>query len=248
MRDKKASITLQGLLLIYIQYSLPQVGYTNFYEQLQHLLTVATGKKYSITTLRKDFSNLKKQNMVFLRKRYKKLIPAVTPYGRLAIATRLPFRNYGEWDQQWRMVVVSIPQKGKRLQHILLRKLEELGFKKFRNGVYISPYPILGEIKHLAMTHGASRHVTFFAATNLYNEKSLASDLWQLSAINLEYKKFLRKKLHPQRLEWPIQAKILESQFSSIYLRDPHLPTELLPSDWAGTRAYQHFKVISSSY
>lgn len=202
-----------------------------------------------ISTLRKEFSILKKEGLIEFRTYYRKPYPVLSQSGRLAIKTRLPYKKYDPWDQKWRLVVFSIPERERNFRYTLRKKLEELGFAALDDSVYLSPHPLLGTISRVTSTWGIRQFVKLMEVCRLENEHKIAKEVWPIAKINQEYQDFIDQANQAQKDKyWIFRAKDLEHQFAEIYTRDPHLPAEFLPEKWAGTDAYQKFRQIANSY
>ncbi len=52
-----------------------------------------------------------------------------------------------ERDGVWKMVIFDIPEKQRQVRNILRAKLISLGFKKWQNSIWISPYTLAAEIE-----------------------------------------------------------------------------------------------------
>lgn len=52
-----------------------------------------------------------------------------------------------ERDGVWKMVIFDIPETQRQIRNILRAKLVSLGFKKWQNSIWISPYTIAPEIE-----------------------------------------------------------------------------------------------------
>ncbi len=52
-----------------------------------------------------------------------------------------------ERDGMWKMVIFDIPEKQRHVRNVLRAKLISLGFKKWQNSIWMSPYKIAPEIE-----------------------------------------------------------------------------------------------------
>jgi len=245
----KNSIPLSQKILIFIGFCLPEIGYKFSYSQMLKIFADFYGINYSIKTLRKEFSNLKKAGLITAAFRYRKKIPALTRGGRLKIIPRLPHKKFDPWDSKWRMVIFSIPEPERKYRLTLQQKLSDLSFQKIQKGVYISPHPLLRTISRTATELGIRQNLTLIEADKIDRERVAIQKIWNLSEINQQYRNFIHQaqKLKPKKF-WPLSAKQLEQKFSQIYQQDPHLPADLLPKDWQANRAYRIYKKIATSY
>lgn len=248
--------SLSHKLLTYIGYCLPQAKFCYSHQNLDQVLNKTSRQKYQISTLRKEFSNLKKAGLIEFKIRYRKPVPTLSQEGKLAIKTKLSFKRFDDWDGKWRVVLFDIPEIV-RTERLLLRgELAKLGFGQIQKSAYLSPFPFLGVLSRFATNLGIRQYLSLMEVEKLEEEKKMIEIAWNLKKINERYKKFLKKAQSFQPpttnrqplLYWPLLAKGLESEFAQIYDDDPHLPKELLPKNWAGFEAYKVFKEISNSY
>jgi len=195
----KNTIPLSQKILIFIGYCLPETDYKFSYSQIQKIFQDCYGISYSIKTLRKEVSRLKKTDLLTTAYRYRQKIPAITREGRLKILPRLPHKKFDPWDGVWRIVIFSIPERERKYRLILQKKLAELGFQKIQKGVYISPHPLLKAIGRCATELGIRQYLTLIEADKIDREKTAIQKIWRLEEINQQYKQFIRqaKKLKP---------------------------------------------------
>jgi DNA-binding transcriptional regulator PaaX len=52
-----------------------------------------------------------------------------------------------ERDGVWRLVIFDIPEKQRQVRNVIRAKLVSLGFKKWQNSIWISPYTMAPEIE-----------------------------------------------------------------------------------------------------
>ncbi|AKM82092.1 TPA: hypothetical protein DD449_03255 [Candidatus Berkelbacteria bacterium] len=235
-------------LLTYIGYNLKHKHVFSYLEA-QKVLDEVFGEKYELTTLRKEFSILKKKELITFATHYRKPYPILTSQGKMAIKTVLPFKKYGTWDKKWRVVIFDIPEKDRAMRVKLTEKLESLGFGQIKNSTYISPHLLLSPISRYATNLGIRKYLSLMTVDNLQDEEKIVKESWKLTNINRRYEHFLVSAMKKQVEEyWPLYAKKLEHQFADIYRIDPQLPEEFLPTEYLGTDAYKKFKEISNSY
>lgn len=256
--------SLSEKILTFVQYCLPRFGrrkagppsqrrYKFSYDQLQKILEKYSGKKYQISTLRKEFSNLKKQKLIVLRPHYSRQVSLPSAEGKLQISSHLPYKKFGHFDGKWRVVLFEIPEKYRADRKVLQEKLKALGFEKIQKNAYISPHALLAPIKRFTTDLGVRQYLVLLEVEKIDQEKKEVQDIWDLESINEKYQKFVREA-NGQRPKaksdpyWPLLAKQLEQKFAQIYQEDPHLPQEFLPKDWQGERAYKLYKEIVNSY
>jgi len=243
---------LYRVLLTYIGYILPTRRYKLSYEELSDLTKKYLGKRYTIPTLRKELSILRKKGLITGKKRYNKKVDILSVDGKMLIAPALPKMKTEPWDNKWRVIVCNIPAGDKYSRVSLFEKLSQLGYKKIFRATLICPHNNLSVLHRYTTELGIRQYVLLFEAENLGMEAHTASRAWKLDAINDQYRHFISaaKKALTQTNNkyWPLTAKKLEQNFIVIYVQDPNFPDELLPSGWLAPRAYDYFRKIVSSY
>jgi len=244
------NLNLQNKILTFIEYCLKEAKFDYSAKTLARIFEQIDGIKYQPTSISKELSLLKKEKLISFKRRYKRKVPEVTRQGRLKISTQLAYKQFGHWDSRWRVVLFNIPEKYRKDRQALRKKLSELGFETVQKGVYISPYPLFAPIKRFTTDYlGIRQHLILMEVDKIDQEKKEIQNIWNLDEINQKYKKFIKSvSLAKKEKFWPLLAKQLEKEFAQIYQEDPHLPSEFLPKDWVGEKAYQIFKQIANSY
>ncbi|MDH5506786.1 MAG: BlaI/MecI/CopY family transcriptional regulator [Anaerolineae bacterium] len=162
-----------------------------------------------------------------------------------------------DWDGQWHLVVYSLPEEQRNTRHALRTQLAWLGYGSLAPGTWISAHDRADELSITIVELGIESFVEMFSGTFQGNSsiQDLVNRCWDLPALEAQYQDFMtafqpeymecrgggngKESLDPQtcfvRLFW------LTHQFQSFPLKDPNLPTSLLPADWAGTEARRLF-------
>jgi len=248
----KNTSSLDQIILIYINYILPTQRFAFSYENLQEIIYKITKKTFSVGTLRKELSILRKSGLVTSKLRYRKPVAVLTLDGRLAIFTTLAYKKFGPWDKKWRIVVSNIPENDNKYRLKFYSELKQIGFAKMDRNLFISAHPLLASAKRTASHYGIDRYCTFLEACKIEGQNRAVEKAWNTGEIAKSYSDFIKtaKKALKARKSplWPFEAKRLELDFARIYNQDPHLPEELLPKNWHGDEAYQIYKKILASY
>lgn len=237
---------LRHELLCYIGLITKQEKRFNYNNCLK-TIGIIFGKKYELTTLRKEFSLAKSARFLEFKTHYRKPYPVLSQKGRLLIKTRLSYKNYGPHDGNWRLVHLEFADSQKD-KSFVLEKILELGFAKLGRNLFISPYPLLNSVENLAKNYGFKNKVKLLEVDKLWDEEAEIKKAWDLENINHQYKKWLFRAKIKTDPHWPLVAKKLEMDFSEIYALDPHLPQKFLPKNWLGEICYKKFKEIANSY
>ena len=158
------------------------------------------------------------------------------------------------WDGQWHMLVYSLPEKLRSIRHALRTQLSWLGFGSLSPGIWISPHDRMNEIEGIVSELEITSRVNLFTSTYLgpSTPQSLVEQCWDLSNIESQYRKFVYQyreeyekllnggdRLGPEKSF--IRQFWLTHSFQSFPLKDPNLPTELLPNNWMGIAARELF-------
>ena len=75
----------------------------------------------------------------------------LTPKGKLQLLKYLHLEKLvkAKWDKQWRVIIFDIPESLKKWRGYLRVDLKNLGFHHLQESVYITPYPVTGELDQL---------------------------------------------------------------------------------------------------
>lgn len=167
----------------------------------------------------------------------------VTAEGQKRLKTL--FREHSsppKWSGEWYLVSFDIPEKLRRKRDILRKKLKELGFGKLQDSIWICPFNFLGEVEEILKEHSLIPYVILSISDKVgrIGSRRLAEKVWKISKIQKEYQKFISEFEEKGNLS-PLEAIF---RYQSILEKDPRLPKELLPDDWAGEEAYKLYLKI----
>ena len=174
---------------------------------------------------------------------------------------------YVDWDGNWHLVVYSLPEKMRRIRRSLRQSLTWLGYASLAPGTWISPHNRRAEAENICEELKIQQNVEFFSGTHFghTSDQELMERCWDLKGLENQYKSFLsanqkeykkRKtnnedKNHLDPKDSFVRRYWLTHEFQSFPLKDPNLPTTLLPSDWAGTTArklFNDYRALLESY
>ncbi len=150
-----------------------------------------------------------------------------------------------DWDGQWVLVQVRIPETDRRARHAVRTRLAWAGFGSLGPGLWISPHVarepeatrVLGEA-------GVARDAHVFVArrTGLSQTREMVAAAWDLPAVEAQYERFVNEFRGPGA---PGDVLLRQLELVHAWRRfpalDPALPLELLPPRWTGTRAAELF-------
>ncbi len=164
---------------------------------------------------------------------------------------------FTDWDQQWHLVVYSLPEKKRRVRHALRTQLAWLGFGSLAPGTWISPHGRRPQLQSIFDELGVEAFVNLFCGVYIGPSpaRELVHQCWDLTGLEAQYRDFIARH-QPAYLECLEQEERgiaqeprecflrrfwLMHEFQSFPLKDPNLPTVLLPPDWIGILARKLF-------
>jgi len=158
-----------------------------------------------------------------------------------------------KWDGQWRVVIFDIPEAQRGVRNALRFELKKLGFGLWQRSVWVSPFDVSTELNSYLRSQNLSGAVQILVGKRVgdLSDREFAAKIWPLEELNQEYasllnhwkKELQRERSARQRFR---AAAILHGRYLDILARDPQLPPELLPPDWAGAEAQKLFKKLTS--
>jgi phenylacetic acid degradation operon negative regulatory protein len=148
-----------------------------------------------------------------------------------------------DWDGQWLVIFVTVPEEQRALGHRLRRRLTWAGLGSLGQGTWITPHVDL-EVEAsriLSELEPAPRAVSFVSTFGKIGlEAEMVTEAWDIGELEARYHEFIRefRSVRP-----PSEAAAFVAQTSLVHewrrfaFYDPVLPAELLPPSWVGTRA-----------
>lgn len=173
----------------------------------------------------------------------------LTPAGYKRIERKFPLLKFQNkrWDRKWRLVIFDIEETSRSVRDLFRMKLKELGFAQLQKSVWITPHDVLADFKDFIEAKKLKENVILIETELLHvrDPKLIAEKLWSISKINERYinvyneliqlrnnnKEYYKKYGDRRQFLNQLKTKIVD-----LYLRDPYLPKELLPSDWYKTK------------
>ena len=148
-----------------------------------------------------------------------------------------------EWDGQWLVVLVSVPESMRDLRHKLRTRLSWAGFGSPTAGVWITPHPAAEADAKLILDELdlSSQAMSFLANYGaLGSERSMVTSAWDLADVGARYQRFIDEfgDLSPATPDEVLRAQtMLVHEWRRFPFLDPQLPEALLPPKWTGTTA-----------
>jgi phenylacetic acid degradation operon negative regulatory protein len=152
-----------------------------------------------------------------------------------------------DWDGQWLMILVSVPESLRDLRHRLRTRLTWAGFGTPTPGVWVSPHVEAEADAHriladLALPTTAMSFVGRYGA--LGEQAGMVAAAWDLAEVAGCYERFIGEfaGLAPESPDGLLRAQTrLVHEWRRFPFLDPQLPRQLLPHHWSGTRATELF-------
>lgn len=172
---------------------------------------------------------------------------------RMAYAQDLAGRG---WDRRWHLVAFAVPEDRRSARDALRDRIVALGGAAVQGGLYVSPHPWHHDVMEATKLLDVVEHVSLAVTEELTigaisNPRDLASRLWPLAELALEYADFVEHfaeipkaltAMRARREKLPDAAFLpgalaMAVEFQRVFERDPLLPPELLPRPWPGRAA-----------
>lgn len=182
----------------------------------------------------------------------------ITIRGRFKLFSEIPLTKFKEegWDGLWRIVIFDIPEKEKKQRDGLREKLKELGFGKWQNSVYISPFNVKKEVSEFLKSQGLNEYVIFLETKEILmgDKVELCKKIFNLEKIHTYYLEFLEtcriinielnKRGFNKKKIFNLWSRVREMYYQTLLI-NPGLPKEILPDNWLGEEAEKNFKKLS---
>jgi phenylacetic acid degradation operon negative regulatory protein len=181
----------------------------------------------------------------------------LTP-GTVAMLTSGAERIYSfgrpwEWDGQWLLVVLRVPEQSRHIRHRIRTQLAWAGFGSLGGGVYVSPH-VEREAELATMADGSSAgelqsfHARFGAVGQL---EDVVASAWDLDAVAVTYQDFI-VRFQPLRPKTPEAVFRAQTQLVHAWRKfpflDPDLPETLLPRGWPRAKAHNLFEAKHAAW
>lgn len=151
----------------------------------------------------------------------------LTKIGENHLKNRFPLAKLQQqsWNQKWCIVSFDIPEKQRHQRNQLRSKLEHISFAQLHKSIYISPHPFTNEIVKFIKDINLSQYCFVIEGKqkHLQINQDKIYKLWNLQKIADSYNKLIKNFSIFKYLE--------------ITAKDPHLPYELLLTNWPEIKA-----------
>ncbi len=158
----------------------------------------------------------------------------------------------------WVLVAFSVPEDERANRHLLRSRLAWLGFGNLSNGLWMAPHRMRRELEEAVIELGFERYVMIFEAGyyGFAELSSLVRETWDIDELGKQYAEFIGL-CGPIVRRWddvrrPTGRQAFADYTLTLYqwrkfpYLDPGLPTDLLPTGWAGHEAATMFFELRS--
>lgn len=160
--------------------------------------------------------------------------------------------SHPEWDGRWLLVNMHLLTADDR--KLLIERLRILGFGPFGTSLYATPWADSSKVKALLEDLSLSAKVVLVTTEPQQRQADtslleLVRQGWSLEALEAGYLSFVERfrplwqEIESRDVLSPESAflarTLLIHEYRKLALRDPALPSTLLPKSWSGNRARQ---------
>jgi len=110
----------------------------------------------------------------------------LTTNGKEKVRREFPLTKFSKsWNKKWVILIFDIEEKSRKLRNRLRSKLKNIGFGMLQESVWITPLPIIGELKDFAQSNNLTDYVFVLevAGVLLGEPKELARRVWRLDQL-----------------------------------------------------------------
>ena len=140
---------------------------------------VDMGNEYPLSRYRARYNavyNLRRQGYLQIENNKKnQSFFHLTPKGKLQILKYLHLEKLQgkKWDGRWRIIIFDIPESLKKWREYLRNHLKNLGFRALQESVYITPYPVTGELDEILNEWGMRKYFRYITVLEIDGENVL---------------------------------------------------------------------------
>lgn len=169
------------------------------------------------------------------------------------------FYNGSKGNRRWTMILFDIPERNKKIRDILRYKLKNLGFGMMQGSVWVRPNDVTAEIRRIIRNKNLQWQVKVLSFNMApADEREIVHRIWKMEKLNEDYRRFVKKTIkrfkkikafsfHNDKLllvALDLLSRITEKEYLMLFVKDPQLPSGLLPREWNGKRAYNIYKQL----
>jgi phenylacetic acid degradation operon negative regulatory protein len=157
------------------------------------------------------------------------------------------FGRAWDWDGEWLILVLRVPEARRDVRHQLRTQLAWAGLGSLGGGVWLTPHTDReDELRALADEAPEAEVVSFRGSIGTLGEpRKVAEAAWDLDAVVDQYERFTSRfgRLRPSSPEAVFRAQTeLVHEWRRFPFLDPDLPADLLKPRWPRRRAHELFR------
>ena len=151
-----------------------------------------------------------------------------------------------QWDGQWLVLILRVPEERREVRHRLRTQLAWAGLGSLGGGVWLTPHVEREAELRAAIAEAPAAEATSFVASlgTLGRAEDVVAAAWALDEVRLGYATFI-DDFAALRAASPAACfrmqTLLVHAWRKFPFLDPDLPAELLPAGWPRHRAYELF-------
>ncbi|AVK62027.1 hypothetical protein C5Z25_09690 [Lactobacillus sp. CBA3605] len=210
------------------------------------LIDIYAKRGFNTMSIRNTLSKLKKLNLIRTMKRG---VYEITESGQEYIdVLNNKYIPEDHFNDIFYFVLLNIPEKNRKEKDSFKTVLTQYGFGAYLSNIYISPNDNRAEIKVVAHNMALTQYVSTISGT--WDEPNLNDDLiqkiWQLDKVRTLYKTVNAFLINIKPEDLTDDSDLFNlyldigNFISNIFITDPFLPAELLPTDWQYHHTLQH--------
>lgn len=183
---------------------------------------------------------------------------SVTGRSRIEEASKLIYGSAkSKWDAHWRIILSSTEQTPKS-RAALRKALYWQGFGEWNANTFLHPSADLNQVIDTLRAEGLAQETVnlvtliskVISTPSSISDKEVVERAWDLKHLGQHYTAFIKQyqaideqfeKAHISDEDAFLTRLLLVHDFRRLLLRDPLLPSGLLPADWPGLKARQLF-------
>lgn len=156
------------------------------------------------------------------------------------------FGSPWEWQDQWLLVVLRVPETRRDVRHLVRSQLVWAGFGSLGKGLWISPHVEReGELEAMVESFTDAEILWFRSELgSIGHPAKIASEAWDLDQVQIAYGGFI-DRFRSQRPTTPEEVFRAQTELVHAWRKfpflDPDLPEKMLPKGWPRSRAHQVF-------
>lgn len=173
----------------------------------------------------------------------------LTEKGFIKLCLEFPFFRFMhfEWDGLWRVISYEIPESKREIRDRLRREMRGWGLGPWHRSFWLTPHPIIGDLRELVYGHEEESYIQAFEATHVFGDMNvLVEKVWVKSELDKNYRELFKtwhtilstEKKNPEKMKDVIAAYI------ELLRKDPGLPESLIGKKWIGFEAFDIFKEV----